>query len=324
MPIQARSTSTCAQKVLTAQLKMLSNLDVHILESALRTVPYSSYLTSILSQQDHPSLVISALQAAELLLLRLESIYRYQFYREGVFAEITKLANQPESPTTVKDKVIKVEPGIGSTPQPMARIEAEEHLNEKRNETERSGNLRVHEDEHHDEDDVEDDDDHDGEGEDDDEEGDDDDDEPHDIHDVVSASPSSSSSSERHYVPPTPANGLQGYVTLRAKKILDIQEDANGKLMRDKAAGILNDIKALAEDIRNCYSDDHIGNGLEFFQRLSQYFGGDTLESMTSAELLNSEIVDVLLDVFGKSNGKSDFVVISAYEWTTNLGRSLK
>lgn len=41
------------QKVLTAQLKMLSNLSVSILEDALRTVPYASYLASILSQQDH-------------------------------------------------------------------------------------------------------------------------------------------------------------------------------------------------------------------------------------------------------------------------------
>ena len=42
------------QRVLTAQLKMLSNLDTSILEDALRTVPYASYLASILSHQDHP------------------------------------------------------------------------------------------------------------------------------------------------------------------------------------------------------------------------------------------------------------------------------
>jgi E3 ubiquitin-protein ligase TRIP12 len=83
------------EKVLTAQLKMLSNLDTDILEEALRSVPYASYLASIFSQQDHPSLVTYALQAAELLLKRLEPIYRYQFYREGVISEISLLANRP-------------------------------------------------------------------------------------------------------------------------------------------------------------------------------------------------------------------------------------
>ena len=307
------------QKVLTAQLKMLSNLDVHILESALRTVPYASYLTSILSQQDHPSLVVSALQAAELLLLRLESIYRYQFYREGVFAEISKLANQPGFSTTGKDKIVRVESAVGSRPQLLVRMEVEEPTDEKTNGAERSDDLQVREDDHPDEDDVEDDDDHDEEGDDDDDEGDDDDDEPHDIHDVISPSPSFSSSSERHYVPPIPASGLQGYVVLRAKKILDIHEDAKGRLMRDKATGILNDVKELAKDIRNCYLTDHVGNGLELFQQLSHYFGSDTLESMTSAELLNSEIVNVLLDVFGGFNSKWDFVGTSEQEHLLSL-----
>ena len=314
------------QKVLTAQLKMLSNLDVQILESALRMVPYASYLTSILSQQDHPSLVISALQAAELLLLRLESIYRYQFYREGVFAEISKLANQPESSTTGKDKIIRVESAFGSRPQPLVRMEVGEPSDEKTNRTERSTDLQVREDDHHDEDHVEDDDDDDDdeeEDDDDDDEGDDDGDEPHDIHDVISPSPSFSSSSERHYVAPTPATGLQGYVVLRAKKILDIHEDANGRLMRDKATGILNDVKELAQDIRNCYLNDRVGNGVELFQRLSHYFGSDALESMTSAELLNSEIVNVLLDVFGGYNSKWDFVGTSQ-EPAAKLDRSTK
>ena len=85
------------QKVLTAQLKMLCNLDTDILEEALRMVPYASYLASILSQQDHPFLVTAGLQATELLLQRMEQIYRYQFYREGVIAEIKKLADRPLS-----------------------------------------------------------------------------------------------------------------------------------------------------------------------------------------------------------------------------------
>ena len=74
---------------------MLSNLDTGILTEALTSVPYASFLAAILSQRDHPSLVNSALQAAELLLNRLGDIYRYQFYREGVIAEIARLANPP-------------------------------------------------------------------------------------------------------------------------------------------------------------------------------------------------------------------------------------
>lgn len=49
------------QKVLTAQLKMLSNLETDILEEALRGVSYASHLASILSQQDNPTLVTFAL-----------------------------------------------------------------------------------------------------------------------------------------------------------------------------------------------------------------------------------------------------------------------
>lgn len=98
------------QKVLTAQLKMLSNLDKDILMEALRSVPYASFLAAILSQQDHPSLVNYALQAAELLLVRLDDIYRYQFYREGVIAEIAKLAVNVDAESNVtKDSPIMIE-----------------------------------------------------------------------------------------------------------------------------------------------------------------------------------------------------------------------
>ena len=56
------------QEVLLAQLKILSTLDTLILEEALRTVPYASYLSSILSREDHASLITSGLKAADLSL----------------------------------------------------------------------------------------------------------------------------------------------------------------------------------------------------------------------------------------------------------------
>ena len=270
------------QKVLTAQLKMLSNLDITILKDALCTVPYASYLASIFSQQDHPTLVTLALQAAELLLVRLEPIYRYQFYREGVMAEIVNLANQPPKQTESKPKAIKVDPEVESSPldhsiersapEPVEKIAPDEPS----------------EDEH---------------DQDDDDEEDDDDDDPHDVHDDISPSPSESSSSDQNYTSQSLTNNLEDYVIARAKKFLEIHEYAKGTEMRDRASGILRELQTLAKDIEKCYLGDGDGCGTELFSRLSTYFLGDTLESITSAELLHSEIVRVLLDVLSNSDG---------------------
>src|SRR5690606_15275015 len=77
------------------------NLDEGILIEALKSVPYASFLAAILSQQDHSSLVMLGLHATELLVSRLDEIYRYQLYREGVMAEITKLAADDEEDTSI-------------------------------------------------------------------------------------------------------------------------------------------------------------------------------------------------------------------------------
>lgn len=276
------------QRVLTAQLKMLSNLDTSILEDALRTVPYASYLASILSQQDHPSLVTSALQAAELLLVRLESIYRYQFYREGVMAEILKLANQPSKVFEHKPKAIKVDPDADSSTAVDVAVEAilPEQTNEK-----------VAEDEPTDDENDQDDDD------------DDDDDEPNHVHEDMSPSPSDSSSSDQNDAAQSLSNNQQDDTTLRAKKLLDVHENSKGTEMRDKALAILDELQTLAKDIEGCYLGDGDGNGTELFNRLSQHFHGDALDSITSSELLHSEIVQVLLNVF---NNEDEFFKASA------------
>lgn len=272
------------QRVLTAQLKMLSNLDTSILEDALRTVPYASYLASILSQQDHPSLVTSALQGAELLLVRLESIYRYQFYREGVMAEILKLANQPTKASEHKSKAIKVDPDADSSTAVDVAVETilPEQTNEKMAEDEPTD----------DENDQDDDDD------------DDDDDEPNHVHEDMSPSPSDSSSSDQNDAAQFLSSNQQDDTTLRAKKLLDVHENSKGTDMRDKALAILHELQTLAKDIEGCYLDDGDGNGTELFKRLSQHFHGDALDSITSSELLHSEIVQVLLKVFNNPDGK--------------------
>lgn len=288
------------QKVLTAQLKMVSNLDTAVLEHALRPVPYASYLASILSQQDHPALVVFALQAAELLLIRLESIYRYQFYREGVIAEISKLASQSLKATEEKSEATAVQPGAGEAPgigrSTDKERESQQSLERKASEKAEKETSRENDEENDDDD----------EDNDDDDEGDDgDDEEPHEIHDDISPSPSTSSSSEQNYPPAPLATNLQDYVTLRAKKFMEVHENAKGIAMREKADAILQDVKSLATNLRECYFESQGNEGLSLFAQLSRYFGTDNLASITSAELLSSDIVNVLLHVFGSTDGTS-------------------
>ncbi|KAI9818909.1 MAG: Ubiquitin fusion degradation protein 4 [Pycnora praestabilis] len=282
------------QKVLTAQLKMLSNLDIDILQEALQTVPYASYLASILSQQDHPTLVTFALQAAELLLKRLEKIYRYQFYREGVIAEIFKLANPPSKKVEDAVKEIKVEAGLETHPPFTKPIS-----NPVENTQFGKNGIGKHEDDDPSEDENDEDDD------DDDDDDDDHDDDHDDVNDDMSASPSSSSSEERNFPVPPIVSNMQDFITLRAEKFLQNHENEQGKEMREKAARILQDLQELAQDIESCYLSDRNGDGVQLFTRLADYFDGDALESITSAELLNSEIVSILLDVFNNPNDQA-------------------
>lgn len=260
------------QKVLTAQLKMLSNLDIGILEDALRPVPYASYLASILSQQDHPSLVTYALQAAELLLKRLESIYRYQFYREGVIAEISGLANRPCKTLEDQSKAIKpaieVEPAGSSSRSSSSAgdVDVDHDIDE-------DAEIEMHSDD--DEDDHED----------------------HvDARDDEDDSDSSSSSD--HYVSNPPIPNIEDVITLRAKKFIEVHEKDSAKAIRDKAAAILEDLKSLAQDIKACYLENRSSQSMELFARLAAYFDGDALESITSYELLTSNVVEILLEIF--------------------------
>jgi len=276
------------QKVLLAQLKMLSNLDALILKDALRTVPYASYLASILSQEDHPSLVTSALKAADLLLNRLPSIYGYQFHREGVMAEVSKLANKPTTKVENKPKAIKMDPDLQPSKSDLPANQGEpEHPSDKPTIEEPS----------------EEDSDRDDENDDDEDDRDEDDGGPREIREDISPSPSDSSSSSNNYPIPSLATG-QDLNVFRAKKFLEVHETANARAFRDKATAILTNLQNLAADIENCYLGDGTGNGTTLFILLSKYFQGDALETITSSELLHSEIVRVLLEVFGSTEGK--------------------
>ncbi|KAI5308272.1 Ubiquitin fusion degradation protein 4, partial [Ascosphaera atra] len=116
------------EKVLIAQMKMLLYLDPTTLESALKEVPYASFLASIFTQAQGmlydgeadklaagpaglagqaslsgaPLAAVSAsgylvpvgyaLQCAILLFERLPGVYLYQFQREGVVAQVERIA----------------------------------------------------------------------------------------------------------------------------------------------------------------------------------------------------------------------------------------
>ncbi|KAI1100613.1 HECT-domain-containing protein [Jackrogersella minutella] len=272
------------QKVLTAQLKMLSNLDKDILVDALKAVPYASFLAAILSQQDHPSLVMSAIQITELLLNRLDDIYRYQIYREGVIIEITKLAAEHQEPDS---KAVE-------TPRDQSMIPGED-----------GDRVSIHNGSE-----DEDDEDHEEEEEEEEEDENDEDDQENDRHDDdMSGSPASSDGSTMSIDgPPRPFVGdipsMKSRIGESAKKFLETHEtEKHSKTMRKKAKKILDNLELLATGLDEYYlqrtaKDLSPENGTALFEKLASYFDANVLDSVTSAELLASGLVRVLEEVF--------------------------
>ncbi|KAG8667620.1 Ubiquitin fusion degradation protein 4 [Fusarium poae] len=277
------------QKVLTAQLKMLSNLDEDILVEALTPVPYASFLASILSQQDHASLVMLGLQAAELLLSRLDKIYRYQFYREGVFLEINKIADEEDPVEPEPEKTEKLEGDDGQTAE-----QENEHSSEHESEHD--------EDEEDEERETSDDD----EDEDEDEENDNENGETNND----DMSPVSSRGSTVSLEVPLGRYNSDVQRSLKsrtrdvAKKFLETHEtEGHGQAMKAKATAILEALSELAGELETFYLKGSTGStgvdkGKELFAKLASYFDTDVLESVTSAELLASGLVRVLLEIF--------------------------
>ncbi|KAF8889303.1 hypothetical protein BD779DRAFT_1611065 [Infundibulicybe gibba] len=93
--VYAASVSTPIRvKTMTGLLKSVSFLDGDGLKRVLTFVPIASFASSILSSNDHPSLVIGALQLVDLLLSKVPALYKPPFLREGVFHEIEALAER--------------------------------------------------------------------------------------------------------------------------------------------------------------------------------------------------------------------------------------
>lgn len=299
------------QKVLMAHLKMLSNLDVDILIEALKSVPYASFLASILSQQDHPSLVMYALQATELLMSRLDNIYRYQLYREGVIAEITKLSTEviePEPNTAGDHHILGGQRGLSAESEDHSASEAEESEDDDDVHSHRSS------DDDHDEHDEHDDD------------NEDDNDEEHDMrHEDGSHSQASSEGSTmsidgppRHLIADFPS--MKSRISQVAKKFLEMHEtEKQGKAMKKKATKILTSLSTLAGEIEAFYlhrtssTSLPVHRGIELFKKLANFFDTDALENVTSAELLASGVVRVLEEVFSNPDGELAVAAQSAF-----------
>lgn len=254
------------QKVLIAQLKMLHILEPTLIEDALKTVPYASFLAAILSQKDHPSLVSLALRCSELLFERLEHVYQHQFHREGVISEIVKLAEAPLS-----------------TDQEAPEMGKE---SDKKSIAPSGDDARKEKGSDGDDDD---------EGEDEDDDGDDyDEDE-----DPDEDSDSDSSSINGHQTPEKMDAALRDLVIRDAQAFLKLYEAGHGAVARTEALRILNELQSLAANIKSCYAKGGSQAGLDLFKNLASHFDGDALESITSSELLNSGIIQVLLEVLG-------------------------
>ena len=313
------------RKVLSAHLKILYHLDAKVIEEALRPVPYASFLASILSQHDHGSLVMRALQAVELLCERLAHIYQYQFYREGVIGEIRKIASRRTSLGDHHDSTrLAASPSTGRgltlsshapdlTTAPQRNVAENEKIPEKGPNQSASLQANASETHTHDDDDVEvgeddedneSEDDHDHDEDDDDEENDDEDEddpmilreEAHDGEDEHMDEDSSDSDDGIH-VPVI--NGIDGLATLKAQKLLEQLETAGTKEKKDKALATRQDLQVLARKIRQSYSLDGNHDGQDLFVQLAKHFDGDALETITSSELLDSEIIEALLHTLG-------------------------
>ncbi|PKS11441.1 hypothetical protein jhhlp_003204 [Lomentospora prolificans] len=276
---------TVRQKVLTAQLKMLSNLDESVLVEALRSVPYASFLASILSQKDHPSLVMLGLQATELLVSRLNKIYRYQLYREGVMAEITRLAAEEETRDSSPESMTQAEENQNVDSQ-VSADSADRSSDHEGSDAEEDGEHGSSDDDNEDEDGN------------------------YAQNDDVSGSPVSSRGSTmsiddgpQHLIL-SEAQNTRNTIRNVAKKFLETHEtEKQSRAMKEKASEILAGLSSLAKDLGKLYLEPSSGAhttkaGIEAFSRLASYFDSDVLESVTSAELLASGLVRVLLDVF--------------------------
>ena len=230
---------TVRQRVLNGLFKIFIHLDRETLKTILADVQLASFLAGMLSQQDHPILTFSALRLAELLSRKLPDVYRMNFQREGIIAEVEKLAS--DSTPTVN--------GMSDIPPSM---EAQ--------------HLDTSEDDSEDERDQE-----------------------------------SDEEIESPYTSPQQmfAPGMPPPIDLikkAAKGFLKHYLESGDKEEKEEGS-TLRKLKSLGEKIA-VTTDDSTRTTL--FKDLARYFEGD-VDSITTFELLESKILEVLLSTLSNS-----------------------
>lgn len=83
------------QLVTHTLVKLVHYSDADTLSKVLKNVSYSSFLSGILTRQEHPGLLIDALYQTELMVQKLPQVYHFLFEREGVLHEIENLSKLP-------------------------------------------------------------------------------------------------------------------------------------------------------------------------------------------------------------------------------------
>ncbi|KAI5294544.1 Ubiquitin fusion degradation protein 4 [Ascosphaera acerosa] len=220
-----------------------------------------------------------ALQCAILLFRRLPGVYIDQFQREGVVAQIERIAEWEISPEGKKD---------GSDADATASREPDRDSDGGGDRAEKASDGS---------DNREDDEDDDMDSNDSDAANND------DLRDMVAA---------HHEL-------YQRQVVAAARELLRLYRDGSSSQDRSHAARVLESLKALSRDLQDYYlaagpegkrsqSLPHVGKsrGVKLFKQLAQYFNeADKQQSITSAELLESGIVKALLDILGTRRGSA-------------------
>lgn len=85
-------------------IKVVSTLPSEVLQRVVADVELSLLLSSILSQRDHQSLTLGALEIATTLMQKLPDIYIVSFFRGGIIEEIDMLVKAEEAKEQAKEQ----------------------------------------------------------------------------------------------------------------------------------------------------------------------------------------------------------------------------
>jgi len=230
---------TVRQRVLNGLLKIFLYLDRATLKTILNDVPLASFLAGMLSQQDHPFLTLAALRLSELLSRKLPDVYRMHFQREGIIAEVEKLASD-----TANTNVANGMSGIPASMEAQHLDTSEDDSDEDREESEDEQELSY-------------------------------------------ASP------QQMFMGSAPP---EDSIKKAAKAFLKHYTES-GNQEEKKEGSTLQTLRELGKKISASTDDATLTTLLE---KLAKYFEGD-VESITTYELLESKILEVLLSAL--SNG---------------------